>query len=95
MFYLNCSSAGGAFVKGLNTVIVPRAVLLESSLNYTLFHPETVGSGHVLNGTSFSITDANEEQASSHIIAVISKGELGNPGEGRACRYWHGREGSR
>ena len=73
MFYLNCSNAGGAFVQGLNAIIVPRAVLLGSSLNYTLFHLETVGSGHALNGASLSVTDVNAEQASSHIIAVISK----------------------
>ena len=73
MFYLNCSNAGGAFVQGLNAIIVPRAVLLGSSLNHTLFHLETVGSGHALNGASLSVTDANAEQASSHIIAVISK----------------------
>lgn len=70
-------------------------MLLESSLNYTLFHLETVGSGHALNGASLSITDANAANASSHIIAVISKNVTSTQAEAILTKLTHNATGGR
>jgi len=73
LFYLNCSDSKGQFVKGLNVIIVPRAVVLASELNYTLFNLDKVGQGHPLYGAGLSVTNKSAEQVSAHVIAVISK----------------------
>lgn len=73
LFYLNCSDSKGQFVKGLNVIIVPRAVALASELNHTMFNLDTVGEGHPLHDASLSITNKSADMASAHVIAVISK----------------------
>jgi subtilisin-like proprotein convertase family protein len=77
VFYLNCSSSSTHFVQGLNVVLLPRSIALESKINDTLWSLESIQPSNPLNGSSFYNTDNSTSSASGHIIAVISKNMTG------------------
>ena len=73
IFYLNCLNdiSNDPFVLGINTVIVPRCVLLESGLKDILLGEGSVPSS--LAGAVFMSADTALSQSSSHVIAMVSK----------------------
>ena len=70
MLFLRVSGSSEHFVNGINTVIVPRYIALDSLFNDLLTAaPSSSGAA----GGSIYVTDASQASASSNIVAVISR----------------------
>jgi len=80
MFYLNCSSSSDHFVEGINTVVLPRSMALQSCINDTLSDLGNISGNSPLHGAAFSTTDPSMA-SSSHIIAIISQNMTGQEAE--------------
>ena len=74
MLYITVPGNSAHFASGVNTIIVPRYLALESQLNSTL---TSNPSGSELSGGEFYSTDDSQAFSSGHIIAVIEK-TMGN-----------------
>jgi len=74
MLYITVPNDSAHFRAGVNTIIVPRYLALESQLNGTL---TSNPSGSELSGGEFYSTDDSQASSSGHIIAVIEK-TMGN-----------------
>ena len=70
LLYITTPSSSANFASGVNVVIVPRYLALESKLNGTLF---AGAIGTELSGAKFYSTDDLEDSSSGHIVAVIEK----------------------
>ncbi len=81
LFYLNCSSSSTHFVQGLNVVLLPRSIALESKVNDTLMDLEHITESSPLYQASFFATNDSASLSSNHIIAVISKNMTGAKAE--------------
>jgi len=80
MFYLNCSSASANFVQGLNVIVLPRSLALESKINSTLYNLQGAGVDNPLRNASLRTPPASGD-SSGHIVAVISKNLTGEEAE--------------
>lgn len=69
--FINPVPFGSPFVRGTNTVIIPRSVAVASDLGYYLEHPDELAPWDVLRGADFAVPDGYFD--SSHIAATISK----------------------
>ena len=73
IIYLDCTQNGNShFVKGLNTILLPRSVALESKLNWTFEDLPNRLDGTVLAGAELYSTDAARPSSSGNVIIIIS-----------------------
>lgn len=71
--YVNClDGSDSRFVQGLNTILVPRYVALESQLNYTFADLSNRLSGTVLRGAMVYSTSPSTSSTSSSVIMIVS-----------------------
>jgi hypothetical protein len=70
---LNCSGSDSTFVSGVNTIILPRSIAVNSQLNQSLSNPASISSGNPLQGATFAYTHASAATSSGHLVAVISQ----------------------
>ena len=86
MIYITTPGASAHFAAGVNAIIVPRYLALESQLNETLVtNPGT----SELSGASFYATDAAQASSSGHIVAVIEKSMSNSDAEALLGRLTH------
>jgi hypothetical protein len=86
LLYITTPSNSANFAGGVNVVIVPRYLALESKLNGTLF---AGAGGTELSGAKFYATDDLEDSSSGHIVAVIEKSMTNAQAESLLTRLTH------
>jgi len=86
LLYITTPSSSANFASGVNVVIVPRYLALQSKLNGTLFAGAT---GTELSGAKFYSTDDLEDSSSGHIVAVIEKSMTNAQAESLLTRLTH------
>jgi hypothetical protein len=92
---LNVSSSSTHFQQGINTVILPRAIGLESQLNYTLSHLTSLSSGDPLYSAQFCSADSSKAVSSANIVAMISANLTGAKAETLLSDMTHNHSGGR
>jgi hypothetical protein len=86
MLYVTTPGSSEHFVSGVNTIIVPRYLALESQLNDTLVSNP---GGSELAGGSFYSTDTSQASSSGHIVAVIEKSMSNTDAENLLYKLTH------
>ena len=70
---LICSGSDSTFCSGVNTIILPRSIAVNSLLDQYLSNPSTITSDNPLYGAAFAYTNQSAASGSGHVIAVISQ----------------------
>jgi hypothetical protein len=75
---------------GINTIILPCSIAVESQLNQSLSNPASITSGNPLYGATFAYTDRSAATGSGHVIAVISQSLSAQSAESLLYMLTHG-----
>jgi hypothetical protein len=86
MLYVTTPGTSTHFASGVNTIIVPRYLAVDSLFNDSLTSDP---SGSELGGGSFYANDITQSTASAHIVAVIEKSMSNSQAEDLLYRLTH------
>ena len=86
MLYLQVSGSSAHFVNGMNVVIIPRHIALDSKFNDVL---KSAPSSSELSGGEFYSTDMSQSSSSANIIAVMSKSMSASQAEALLTKLTH------